>query len=468
MRNKIRSWLGSEGGTLTAATLLLLSAALYNGYPLVYSDTGTYLSSGFEGKVPADRPLAYGLFLRHCSLWFSLWLPVLLQCAALAWAMRLLWRTVLPEERGALPFLGTCALLCAGTALPWYSGQLMPDVCTPLQALLIAVLLLRPQLARWQWILAGFLYVFCSIAHFSNLFIALVALLGAFKLRWLFPEIFPLPWPAFRRRMGILLLWSALAFVAQPTLHWAYGGGFSLGKGGATFLIGRLIDNGVLKQYLDKTCPEKGYRLCQYKDSLPANSRLFHWDESSPLYKEGGWGVPEAEYRSIVAGTLASPRFLALHLWESALATPVQLLQNAVGSGLDYKWYRSPESPPYQAVARYFPHELNEYRFSRQCGNLWKQELNFDFFNALQFVLLLASALLLPLLLARHRQRPFLNAQSTAMLALLLCGIVANAFVTASLASICDRFPSRVAWLLPFAAALLLWQWAKHRNSTPN
>ena len=49
-------WLG--------AALLLLSVPVLNGYPLVYSDTGTYLRTAFEGYVPPDRPVWYGLFLR--------------------------------------------------------------------------------------------------------------------------------------------------------------------------------------------------------------------------------------------------------------------------------------------------------------------------------------------------------------------------------------------------------------------
>ena len=194
--------------------------------------------------------------------------------------------------------------------------------------------------------------------------------------------------------MGV---WSMSAFIVLPAINYAVGREWILSKGGYTFLIGRFIDSGLLKQYLDDHCATSNYRLCQYKDSLPVNSRLFHWEADSPLTKEGGWGnkVTENEYRQIVKGTLTSPKYLALHLWESVISTPTQLMQNATGSGLDYKWYRSPASPPWQAISKWFPHEHNEYRFSRQCGNLWKQELNFDFFNTLLFWVLSLSLVLL-------------------------------------------------------------------------
>jgi hypothetical protein len=50
------------------ATACFCSYAIWNGYPLVFLDTGTYVASGFERFVPRDRPLAYGFFIRHSSL----------------------------------------------------------------------------------------------------------------------------------------------------------------------------------------------------------------------------------------------------------------------------------------------------------------------------------------------------------------------------------------------------------------
>ncbi|UOQ80807.1 hypothetical protein [Hymenobacter sp. 5414T-23] len=39
-------------------------------------------------------------------------------------------------------------------------------------------------------------------------------------------------------------------------------------------------------------------------------------------------------------------------------------------------------------------------------------------------------------------------------------GVVANAFVTGGLANVLDRLQSRVAWVVPFVAMLLLVQYA--------
>jgi hypothetical protein len=42
---------------------VLLWPALVNGFPLVFSDTGTYLSQVMEGHLGWDRPPFYSMFL---------------------------------------------------------------------------------------------------------------------------------------------------------------------------------------------------------------------------------------------------------------------------------------------------------------------------------------------------------------------------------------------------------------------
>jgi len=69
---------------LLLGSLVLLYGGLYNGFPLVTYDTGTYLGSGMSGVVPDDRPITYGLFTRLAGLNFSLWFVIFFQCLVLA------------------------------------------------------------------------------------------------------------------------------------------------------------------------------------------------------------------------------------------------------------------------------------------------------------------------------------------------------------------------------------------------
>ena len=49
---------------ILAGTLVLMWPAFVNGYPLIYSDTSTFIHSAFELQPPMDRPITYGLFIR--------------------------------------------------------------------------------------------------------------------------------------------------------------------------------------------------------------------------------------------------------------------------------------------------------------------------------------------------------------------------------------------------------------------
>jgi len=85
---------------IAAAGLML--PAFYNGYPLVYSDTGTYIASGFEGKVPNSRPITYGLFIRHSSLTASLWLSAFAQCLMVSLLLYYFSHRVIIAAQGTL------------------------------------------------------------------------------------------------------------------------------------------------------------------------------------------------------------------------------------------------------------------------------------------------------------------------------------------------------------------------------
>src|SRR5580692_5708155 len=109
-----------------AATLILLSPALWNRLPLLEYDTGGYLARWFEGYLVPSRSTTYGLFLT--AGWpLDFWPIVILQAVAAVWIIGLLLRvhrfSVYPI---ALPV--TVAILAAVSALPWLASELLTDI----------------------------------------------------------------------------------------------------------------------------------------------------------------------------------------------------------------------------------------------------------------------------------------------------------------------------------------------------
>src|ERR1700733_8897813 len=113
-------------GSPIAATLILLSPALWNRLPLLEYDTGGYLARWFEGYLVPSRSTTYGLFL--AAGWpLDFWPIIVLQALAAVWIVGLLLR-VNRFDGHPLALAAVIAVLAVTTALPWLSSELLTDI----------------------------------------------------------------------------------------------------------------------------------------------------------------------------------------------------------------------------------------------------------------------------------------------------------------------------------------------------
>ena len=70
--------------------LLLAMVAFYNGYPLVFGDSASYIGSHDPRRTHWARPVFYSLFLLPFHLELSLWPAMAAQCLLMA---HLIWLT---------------------------------------------------------------------------------------------------------------------------------------------------------------------------------------------------------------------------------------------------------------------------------------------------------------------------------------------------------------------------------------
>jgi hypothetical protein len=148
---------------------LLLWPALLNGYPLVFSDTGTYLAQAIEHHLGWDRPVFYCFFLLALHWIRITWPAVIVQTLLTAHTLYLVRRCLL-GRRDPWQLLPMTLVLAIGTSLPWFAAQLMPDIFTPLLALTLALLILVPErLGRWERVWLSLFATFMIAAHQANL-----------------------------------------------------------------------------------------------------------------------------------------------------------------------------------------------------------------------------------------------------------------------------------------------------------
>jgi hypothetical protein len=160
--------------SVPAAAAMLLWPALWNGYPIVFADTGTYLSQAIHHYAGWDRPVFYSMFMLPLHATVTTRPVVAVQALLAAWILRLVCRALAPELSEAA-FLALMAALSLCTWLPWIACELMPDVFTPLLVLVLCLLALVPErMCRWERIVLAGLATFMIASQLSSLPLAFV------------------------------------------------------------------------------------------------------------------------------------------------------------------------------------------------------------------------------------------------------------------------------------------------------
>lgn len=158
-----------------------------NGYPVFYSDSAGYLRVSFTLYQPISRTIGYSIFIRLVNLGSSPWLIVIVQSVfvVFVWhsAFKLMVRELIPVEREALVFLGLVLFMAFGTTLPWFVGQIMPDVFTGLTFLSFFLLLYDSGMKLGRSLLTCFVFCISVGTHITHLLAVGILLPAVFIFR---------------------------------------------------------------------------------------------------------------------------------------------------------------------------------------------------------------------------------------------------------------------------------------------
>jgi len=437
--------------SVLTTTVVLMLPSLYNGFPLVYSDTGMYIKSGMELFVPVDRPIVYGLFIRALSS-LGLWGIVITQNLILSLLLHSSGKKLLSSINSWLPIIAI--FISSFTAVGWYSGQLMPDIFAAYIPLCIFLIVYKSSI--YNTILGCIVLLASLLTHYSHILIAIAWLL-------LFILLIVLNGTLKKQMISVITLGSIIliASLSLSLINYRLDQNFGWSKGSSVFLMGKLLDTGLLDQYLKENCNMNDLSWCNFRDRIPADSRELLWSAESPLNDLGGWEASKEANMQVINGLLRSPQYWPKLILIAIQSTLSQLTQNDIGSGLDTDWYSKESSPPFQYITKYFPNQLPPYLQSRQNDNLWDQGLNFKFLNNINLVLMSCSWMII-LLSCWRRFASFLTPDNIRLRNIVLSFVVVNAFVTATFANVYDRLQSRVSWLIILVAIFLLYNWLKY------
>lgn len=434
---------------LLPAALLTCAIALYNHFPLTYADSGNYLENALaiaQGRAPwfFYRPLVYGALLTPFAASRAIWLVPVAQGLLVAFLVDLTLRvsaTPLTTRGFVMLFAG----LSASTSLPWFSGQIMPDVLTSAVILLCFVSVWGEdrQAPGERWAV-GILLTLAIGSHLSHFLLYGMLVVATLTGRVLVDRA-SRTW----RRWVLLALGATAPLVVAAGC--TIGSNFYisrkpvLSRSSSLFALAHLVGDSLAQRYLARACPSQRYVLCS-EGTLRADLDWFLWDADGPWKRRApelqrGDSTFLREATAIVEGTLRQE-------WPAAIRTSlrntiVQLGTFGIHPG-ELTFSRSVAT----ALSRLGPGALGAYMASGQV----RKSLPVKVATWVQYAAVGVGMVVLLGCLTTLRGRAL--APVRALIATVCLGVVLNALVIASLATVHPRYQSRVVWLVPLLGVI--------------
>ena len=237
---------------LLGCSLMFNFPAFLNGFPLVTSDSGTYIGSGFGPVIPFDRPVIYGLFVKQMSMRESLWFVLIVQGLIAAWILSQAIKQFLPAYAKRIHRFFIFLLISLLTTLPWFCSQIMPDFFSPLPSICIALLLIAPNQTRTQKLFTAIILIFSSLTHNSFMIVntLLILVLG---IVFISKKYFAKKIISTKRFFFVSVLITACWFLSS-FVNFLIDGKYRLSGSPHVFLMAKFAESGMLEDYLKRNC----------------------------------------------------------------------------------------------------------------------------------------------------------------------------------------------------------------------
>ena len=441
---------------LAAATAMLMWAAVFNRFPLIFPDSGAYLGIALAREYAIDRSSMYGFLLKPIVTAApgvaGLWLAIVLQAAVVAAVLIAAGRRLDPAGRAG-PVLACIAIAACLTSLPWHAAQFMPDALTGPVLLLAWLAASRDPGADGAptlWLAAAV----AATTHYTHL----VLLGGAAAVTILAHAAMGLSWRACARRALAALLAVAAVAGTLVAANALFLGRASVSPMGSLFLYARLNEDGLIPAWLDRHCgrgaPE---RLCATRAIMPRDSQKLLWSGDSPIH-DAVWKERTGERWQWIDAMAEANR--------GAIAeAPMAFLHHGLRGGLHQLasfavlddecpvGCRSLDGGVNYSLGRHLPEAVASLQASRQVEDSNGRPL----LRAVTTPVAVLALLLLPLALTMAWRRR--DGAAASLLAVVGAGLLANAAMAGALSDVHDRYQSRVVWLAPFALLLVGLRW---------
>ncbi len=433
-------------GAVLAATVILAAPAIYNGFPLVFADTIDYLAAALKFSPPYYRQFGYGIFIAMTSLkGTSLWLVVLAQSFILSALIFSVVRRFI-KNKPYFFHVVIVLLLVLFTGVGWFSSQLMPDILTAMMILIIYIFFT----ARLQWFHYLFLlplFLIILMSHSANFLIAMLVLVTVAAYFLLRKKKLP-DFKTYAVKFLVLFFVSIFATGLLSYINEKTFGRWAVNPGSHVFLMARLDESGILKDFLLQNCRSHQYTLCSFQDQLPTDANNFMWGPNTP-HKLYGWEAVRPEYEEIIGKAFSTPAYWGTFISDSAYRVALLFSHNGLDSFGAYNLDSPEGSSIYALIQNYAPQELSQFMAAQQFTYNLKLPATV---STIYFPVVILSILFIIYFFRKYK----IPNELKFFALIIVLGVVYNLIVMGSLSGSFDRYNSRVIWLLPFLVLILM------------
>jgi len=416
-----------------ALCLLTVWPALYNGFPLYFSDSAVYITGTIYPGIPPAYPLI-ALVLSKISLW----IPPLFSgiiTIFVVWCLLARWFSLNPMSN-----LAVIAVTLAATKLAWVNSLLMPDIYGGLSCAAALALIGRFDLKPTS---VGLLIVIFAGLTFQT------ASFGVIALTIIISIIILRSWRPVHWALSIVL-GVAMAVVFASNL--AIFGRLSVNPSGSVAFFSKLVYAGAAQEYLAENCGRERMKVCDYLSELAPmkgdDDQPFLWKrvggDGRSIAAITGLSDPNNEYsRLVVRIILQYPLVVA----KGALTDTYTLI---LAEGQDLQSYK--DQGPTWPFKSLYARDKRSFEMAKQQNSALPQEI----VNRLAQITTIGSVPLLIIfaVIGRHRT-----------IVLLTLGTwLANAMVHGTLVGAFERYQDKVNWLLPMILLAIVAEWHARRD----
>ncbi len=376
-----------------------------------------------RGEPYVVRSFIYSLYtlIAGASIWPAGF--AILQTAMTLW---MLFALIGPRAASRPWVLGVGFLAVAAlTTLPWFTAYLMPDLLAATVLIYAAILMRRfDDLRPWQRLALGSIASLAIAAHYGHGPMA-AGLIGLVLL-----------WRLVTRRLTLAVVVAGIIPVMFSPLANLGASSVALDTPSMAplrlpILLARSIQDGPARWYLQEVCPEAPLAFCEaFGDNVPTDIGQFLWAENGidSLSPQLMARIRAEEFRVLALAFRAYPVQQTASLFRNAAQQTV-----LIGTG-----------------------QIDISTWSREAG--WEilatprsRAVLTAFDRIVPYATWGAGVLLVLLLLGRRLTRT-----EREVLAVLVLGHLLNALIFGGLSAPVDRYQSRIAWLFPALAVIVL------------